>query len=42
MTIGGTEMIVGETRGGMTATATGTTLGIEMYPKIPKLNHPQD
>ena len=40
-TIGGTligEMIVEETRGGMTVTATGTTLGMEMCPKIPKLN----
>jgi len=37
-----TEMIVEETTGGMTATATGTTfLGIELFPNILKLSLPR-
>ena len=39
--IDGTEMIVGGTRGGMTATATGTTLGIEICHQTPKPSLPQ-
>ena len=39
--IGGTEMIVGETTGGMTVTATGRILVIELFPNILKLSLPQ-
>jgi hypothetical protein len=36
-----TEVIVEETTGGMTATATGTILGTEMFPNVLKLSLPQ-